>query len=484
MCIVFRACIGRGMLLYHRLYLWVFSGPLGRTWDIAVPRFFIFINVLHGAGEDIKVFKTMKKITFLLLLCILTSNIVFAEDKTISMTVTVGVPFSINPCEDYGGYYNNEYWQNTFTDEQGNANVYYSLSDNTACTVSSAKNSWRYGSTERIFYIYTLTATKTGTFTFKTRCYGYQNYTHNQSVGGYLTYTINAVDVSSISIPENLSLTVGDSYTITPVIIPSNATPVLSWYSSNPQVATVEDGKITTLDAGTTTITCMANNGTTATCELTVKPMMNYLRSNDFAAGAGGHVALPILMKNDINVAGFQFDLVLPDGVTVAMKNGNVDANVTARSTTHTLTGSRLSSGATRFTAFSLTNALITGTDGAVMNVRIDVDKDMPLGEYDVQLTNVQLTQKEGADLSTVYAPDVTFKLTVGSIQTGDVNADGIVNVTDAIGIISHILEDTPTWFTESVADVNGDNQINVTDVIAVIDIILSESSAKARVAQ
>ena len=319
---------------------------------------------------------------------------------------------------------------------------------------------------------------------FKVSCYVSDPNNSSNYRRGFLIYTINAVDVSSINIPENLSLTVGDSYTITPITIPSNAAPTLSWYSSNPQVASVENGTITALDAGTTTITCMANNGTTATCELTVKPMMNYLLSSDFAGGAGGHIALPILMKNDINVAGFQFDLVLPDGVTVAMKDGNVDANVTARTSTHTLTGSRLSSGATRFTAFSLSNALITGTDGAVMNVRIDIDKDTPLGEYDVQLTNVQLTQKEGSDLSTIYAPDVTLKLTVGSIAQGDVNADGVVNVTDAIGIISHILEDTPTWFTESVADLNGDGQINVTDVIAVIDIILSESSAKARVAQ
>lgn len=213
------------------------------------------------------------------------------------------------------------------------------------------------------------------------------------------------------------------------------------------------------------------------TYHITVVPLINYLYSSNFTGGAGAQVSMPIFMENDVNVAGFQFDLELPDGVSVSTKDGDLDVSVTDRTSTHTLTGKTLSSGDTRFTVFSLSNTLIKGTSGTVMNVKLNIDKDMPLGDYLIQIKNVQLTEKNGADLTSIYAIDRPLTLTVRSVAKGDVNADGIVNVTDAIGIISYILEETPTWFTESVADVNGDGLINVTDVIAVIDIILSENN-------
>ena len=291
------------------------------------------------------------------------------------------------------------------------------------------------------------------------------------------TYNITVVDVNSINIPDEQTLTVGDTYTFSPVIIPTTATPTLSWTSTNPSVASVDNnGKVEALSEGTATITCMANNGVSASCVVTVKPRMNYLYSADFSGGAGGHVTVPILMKNDINVAGFQFDLTMPEGVTLTLKeDGTADATVTERTSTHTLSGTTTASGAVRFTAFSTKNALVTGTEGAVMNIRFDVDKNMAHGDYDVKFTNVQLTQKNGSDLTTVYAPDFTLKMSVGAIALGDVNADGVVNVTDAISIIGYIVEERPTWFTESVADVNGDGFIDVADVVSVIDIVLSQ---------
>ena len=297
-------------------------------------------------------------------------------------------------------------------------------------------------------------------------------------------FNITSVKLESVNMPNSLILTEKDTYTISTSLTPSTATTNLTWSSSNPDVVAVDNGVLTAKNAGNAVLTCTAHNGVYSQCNVTVNELQNYLYSADFTGGAGGHVTLPILMKNDVDIAGFQFDVELPDGVSVsAISNGTPDVSTTNRAANHNISTSNISNGS-RFAVFSLTNNLITGTSGAVMNIRLDIDRDLPLGEYNVTLKNVQLTQKNGAELTTLYAPDITFKLTVGSIETGDVNADGVVNVTDAIGIISYILEDTPTWFTESVADVNGDGQVNVTDVIGVIDMILSEASTKARNAE
>ena len=61
---------------------------------------------------------------------------------------------------------------------------------------------------------------------------------------------------------------------------------------------------------------------------------------------------------------------------------------------------------------------------------------------------------------------------------TGDVNKDGIVDVTDVTALISAILNDTTFVETDhydpAAADLNGDTQIDVTDVTALISLILS----------
>ena len=71
-------------------------------------------------------------------------------------------------------------------------------------------------------------------------------------------------------------LTEGEELTLEITTTPSNADRnLISWSSSNPSVATVDNtGKVTTVAPGTATITAMANDGSgvSATCEITVSP--------------------------------------------------------------------------------------------------------------------------------------------------------------------------------------------------------------------
>ena len=63
----------------------------------------------------------------------------------------------------------------------------------------------------------------------------------------------------------------------------------------------------------------------------------------------------------------------------------------------------------------------------------------------------------------------LTRTLFIGT--TGDVNADGEVNVSDVTMLVSMILGNTPQ---ASTADVNGDGEVNVSDVTALVSIILN----------
>jgi len=81
------------------------------------------------------------------------------------------------------------------------------------------------------------------------------------------------VAVTSVTLsPTTLSLTVGDTRTLTATVRPANATiRTVSWSSSNTDVATVNSGVLTAVSDGTATITVTTTDGNkTATCAVTV----------------------------------------------------------------------------------------------------------------------------------------------------------------------------------------------------------------------
>ncbi len=86
------------------------------------------------------------------------------------------------------------------------------------------------------------------------------------------TYNVT-VNVESVSLnAETLKIRPAQTYTLKATLAPEGVSnPVITWESSNPDVATVVDGKITTLAVGETDIKVTTEDGgKTATCHLTV----------------------------------------------------------------------------------------------------------------------------------------------------------------------------------------------------------------------
>ncbi len=85
--------------------------------------------------------------------------------------------------------------------------------------------------------------------------------------------TPEIIEVTSITLDKTeLSLTEGETATLTATITPENATDkTVTWTSSDATVAIVDaTGKVTALKAGTATITATSVNGKTATCTVIV----------------------------------------------------------------------------------------------------------------------------------------------------------------------------------------------------------------------
>ena len=77
----------------------------------------------------------------------------------------------------------------------------------------------------------------------------------------------------SVTLSETaLTLDIGNTAELTAAVSPEGAEAAVTWTSSNPGVASVLDGKVTAVSAGSAVITASTANGKTAACSVTVRP--------------------------------------------------------------------------------------------------------------------------------------------------------------------------------------------------------------------
>ena len=216
--------------------------------------------------------------------------------------------------------------------------------------------------------------------------------------------------------------------------------------------------------------------GQVVNVKIMMKDEDNYIMPTASIACKGGQATLPISMNNVEQIVGFQFDLQLPEGVTLATNaNGTFAATLTDRASDHSLTVSKVGDNLYRFISVSMNNNAYAGNEGTLLNVKLLVDESVAEGDYEVTVTETKLTTASKEEIRSV---DSSALLTVQDAAPGDVNGDMKVSVSDVASIIGYILNDKPAIFITKAADLNHDNSISVTDAVLAIDIILSQGNA------
>ncbi len=96
---------------------------------------------------------------------------------------------------------------------------------------------------------------------------------NGKSSNAYITVVSNEIQITDISLnPNNKTIYVGESFTITPNILPTNATnKKITWTSSDNSIAIVTNGTVKGIKEGNVTITAEISNGKKATSTITVK---------------------------------------------------------------------------------------------------------------------------------------------------------------------------------------------------------------------
>lgn len=303
--------------------------------------------------------------------------------------------------------------------------------------------------------------------------------TAHNGVSAQCEVTVNPVLVSGITLNETeAELTVGENLQLEATIAPENATnKSVTWSSTNEAVAVVsESGLVTAVGSGTCQVKASANDGSgkSASCLITVEKN-NKLTVTDMTQCSGGRGVLNVLLSDEETIMGFQFDLELPAGVTVAEKDGKLMAQLTGNAVnTHSISSSKVSNGLYRFVVTPQSSRAISQANGDGMTITIDVADNMAVGTYTMTIKDIEMTVKRaGSVYEDIHPKNSTAKLTITEAVMGDVNGDGRVSVTDVISMNSYILEEEPAQFIRKVADLNGDGRVTITDMVQVIDIIL-----------
>ena len=208
------------------------------------------------------------------------------------------------------------------------------------------------------------------------------------------------VDVQSVTLNRNeIRLGLDETFTLIATVLPSNADQKVRWESSPTGIVRVEDGKITPLKIGETTVTVTSTYNTTkkATCKVIVAPGLTSLRIKDANA-------------ND--------QLILKDGMTrpgstqsieaIALPNNAYFNNVTWSSNTPSVItvqkDSRYESGLiATLTSVGPGEAKITVKSGDVEGFCNVVIPGIILKCDTVTITGGKMTLKEGQTVPLAY---------------------------------------------------------------------------------
>ena len=83
------------------------------------------------------------------------------------------------------------------------------------------------------------------------------------------------------------------------------------------------------------------------------------------------------------------------------------------------------------------------------------------------------------ADPNTYYFDNIVFEIEKPKGLLGDVNGDGVINVTDITELVAYILGNPSSSFILDNADVSGEGNVDITDVTALVNIILKGNASE-----
>lgn len=313
-----------------------------------------------------------------------------------------------------------------------------------------------------------------------------------QSVNRYRnTYRWNEMNIKAIgSIAESitmgaaeLTLEVGSESQLQCTVLPETAeNKTITWNTTDANVVTVDEmGNLIAVSEGEAIVSATTNDGTNlvANCKIKVvgakatdiNQFKDVIYVENTKAFIGKNATLSIRMKHETDVAGFQFNMLLPEGFSIKkISRGEGisgldenDENIYTFKTSDKKDGSRF------FLCYSVTNTAMPKGDIEIAKVEVNVPENIEAGEYGVILKKEEMafgTESKKVDF-------VNSMFTVADCILGDVNKDGIITVSDITSLGQYLIDNDDTVINKAAADANGDGEVTVGDITTIATMII-----------
>lgn len=141
---------------------------------------------------------------------------------------------------------------------------------------------------------------------------------------------------------------------------------------------------------------------------------------------AGSNQTISVALENNIDVTAFQFDIMLPNGITVNNYVNDDDETMpniqltSRKASSHSISCNKREDGRYTIVVLSMKNQAIKGTEGDVVAIDINVPITMS-GNYDVVLSNIHIVPLvNGSQGIRIDQPDVTTTITIENEGGGD----------------------------------------------------------------
>lgn len=275
----------------------------------------------------------------------------------------------------------------------------------------------------------------------------------------YTSFEVTVIE-PHISMEDEMHLARGSSKTLSATTTPANAE--IIWSSSNPKVATVENGTVVGIADGTTAIAAeITVNAITYTSVCTVivgtgvtethpsnSPIIMVSSKN---VSAGAEFTVTVSVENNPGVMALTLVPEFSDKLTlVKAENGNLISDYTF--------------GKSYF--WTANNDVVQ--DGVLMELTFTAEEELEPGDYTVSFRMWDSSNEKEETVEFAIVPGV---ITVTDITWGDANGDFVVNSKDIVRLKNYFanLDDETGLSTTELfpgADANGDGTVNSKDIV------------------
>lgn len=191
-------------------------------------------------------------------------------------------------------------------------------------------------------------------------------------------------------------------------------------------------------------------------------------------AGANGKTygtaELTLNMKNRNAIAEWTCVLVLPQGVTfksASLVDGRYPEGYEAE-----FDATANDNGTVTLSCSGAAGVALTGTDGAIATVEVEIAGDAPLGDCIIDVAPATLTEVSG-DSHSRKNNEFTWTIEQGEAPgvEGDLNDDTKIDIADAVQILNFMASGEYV----AAADLNHDTKIDIADFVVILNLMAAQ---------